>query len=84
MNLRKYAVQNYVPINPNKTTAKNRIFNDLDLTLKQMTFNEIVDDPDYHFENCFVTNFDKIHHQCKGDDLSCGRKHYETIFDKKN
>ena len=80
---KKYAVQNYVPTNPNKTTTKNRIFNNLDMTLKQMTFNEIVNDPDYHFENCYVTNFDLIHHQCRGDELSYSRKHYETISNKK-
>ena len=82
MNLKKYAIQKYIPNNPNKTT-KNRTFNDLDLTLKQMTFNEIVNDPDYHFENCYVTNFDLIHHQCRGDELSYSRKHYETISNKK-
>ena len=80
---KKYAVQNYVPTNPNKTTTKNRIFNDLDMTLKQMTLNEIVNDPDHHFENCFVTNFDLIHHECRGDELSYSRKYYETIFNKK-
>ena len=82
MNSRKYAIQNYVPFNPNKTT-KNRTFNDLDTTLKQVTFNEILNDPDYHFENSFVTNFDLIHHQCRGDELSYSKKHYETIANKK-
>ena len=48
-----------------------------------MTFTEIVNDPDYHYENCFVTNFDLIHHQCRGDELSYSRKHYETISNKK-
>ena len=48
-----------------------------------MTFNEIVNDPDHQFENCFVTNFDLIHHQCRGDELSYSRKHYETISNKK-
>ena len=48
-----------------------------------MTFNEIVNDLDYHFENCFVTNFDLIHHECRGDELSHSRKYYETIFNKK-
>ena len=54
------------------------------MTLKQMTFNEIVNDPDYHFENCFVTNFALIHHECRGDELSYSKKHYETISNKKN
>ena len=62
---------------------KNRAFNDLDLTLKQMTFNEIVNDPDYHFENSYVSNFDLIHHECRGDELSYSKKHYETISNKK-
>ena len=82
MNSKKYAIQNYVPINPNKIT-KNRTFNDLDLTLKQMTFNEIVNDPDYHFENSYISNFDLIHHGCRGDELSYSKKHYETISNKK-
>ena len=66
-------------------TATNtmKTYNDLDLTLKQMTFNEIVNDPDYHFENSYITNFDLIHHQCRGDELSYSRKHYETISNKK-
>ena len=80
---KKYAVQNYVPTNPNKKTTKNRIFNELDMTLKQMTFNETVNDPDHHFENCFITNFDLIHHECRGDELSYSRKYYETVFSKK-
>ena len=48
-----------------------------------MTFNEILNDPDYHFENSFVTNFDLIHRQCRGDELSYSKKHYETIANKK-
>ena len=48
-----------------------------------MTFNEILNDPDYHFENSFVTNFYLIHHQCRGDELSYSKKHYETIANKK-
>ena len=79
MNLEKYPVQNYVPINP---TKKLNIKDDLDFTLKKMTFKKIVDDPDYHFQNYYVTNFDLIHHECRGDELSHSREHYETIFKK--
>ena len=60
-----------------------KIFNDLDTTLKQMTFNEIIVDTDYHFENSFITNFDLIHNDCRGDKLSYSRKHYETISNEK-
>ena len=48
-----------------------------------MTFNEIVNDPGHHFENCYIINFDLIHHQCRGDELSYSKKHYETISNKK-
>ena len=60
-----------------------KIFSDLDTTLKQMTFNEIIVDTDYHFENSFITNFDLIHNDCRGDKLSYSRKHYETISNEK-
>ena len=48
-----------------------------------MTFNEIINDPDYHLENCFITNFDLIHNECRGDKLTHRRKYYETLFNKK-
>ena len=48
-----------------------------------MTFNEIINDPNYHFENCFITNFDLIHNECRGDKLTHSRKYYETLFNKK-
>ena len=84
MNSKRYPVQNYVPINPNKNNNKTtRIFNDLDTTLKQMAFNEIMTDTDHHFENCYITNFDLIHNDCRNDELSYSRKHYETISNKK-
>ena len=53
--------------------------NDLDSTLKQMTYNKIINDPDYHFENSHITNFDLIHNDCRGDELSFSKKLYETI-----
>ena len=82
MNSERYSVQNYVPTNPMKRVNDN-FGHDLDTTLQKMTFDKIVDDPDYHFQNSYVTNFDLIHHECRGDDLSQNRKHYETIYKKK-
>ena len=82
MNSEKYPVQNYVPINPTKRLNSNNFKADLDFTLKQMTFKKIVDDPDYHFQNSYIINFDLIHHECRGDELSHTREHYETIFKK--
>ena len=45
-----------------------------------MKYNDIVKDFDFHFENCYITNFDLIHHECRGDKLQFSRKFYETIF----
>ena len=49
-----------------------------------MTFNKIIQNPDEHFEKTFITNFDLIHHQCRGDKLSHSREYYETLFKKNN
>ena len=81
MNSRRYPVQNYVPTNPMKRLSKN-FGRDLHTTLQMMTFTRIVNDPDYHFENSYVTNFDLIHHECRGDKLYHSKKYYETIYKK--
>ena len=75
MNTERYPVQNYVPVNPiNKSNLHD--------TLQKASFDKIIDDPYYHFKNCYITNFDSIHHECRGDELSHDRQHYETIFKK--
>ena len=56
---------------------------DLDARLQQMTFNEIIQNPDNHFENAFITNFDLIQNQCRGEKLTHDRKFYETLFKEK-
>ena len=54
---------------------------DLDTRLQQET--EIISDPDEYFEKTTITNFDLIHHHCRGDKLIHDRKYYETLFKKK-
>ena len=81
MNCERYPVQNYVPINPTKKLNKN-FGHDLHTTLQMMTFTKIVNDPEYHFENSYITNFDLIHNECRGDELSHSKKYYETIYKK--
>ena len=81
MNSQRYPTQNYVPHNPeNNFYGRER---DLDSTLQKMKFDKITADPDYHFQNCYVTNFDLINHECRGDPLQNSREHYETIFKRK-
>ena len=70
----KYPVNSYVPTKVRETDK------DLDLKLKEMKYNDIVKDCDFHFENCYITNFDLIHHECRGDKLQFSRKFYETIL----
>ena len=80
MNSERYPVQNYIPSNPMKKLGNGNCVHDLSTTLQKMTFQKIIDDPDYHFKNCYISNFDLIHHECRGDKLSYSRKHYQTIF----
>ena len=74
MNSKKYPVINYVPTKVTTETEK-----DLDLILKQITYDTILNDVDYHFENCYITNFDLIHDECRGDKLNFSRRFYQTI-----
>ena len=53
---------------------------DLNSRLNKMKYDEIMSDLEYHFQNCYITNFDKIHHECRGDKLNFSKKYYETIF----
>ena len=72
----RYPVTSYVP-------QKIDEVYDLDTRLKQMKYDEIINDMDGHFQNCYVTNFDLIHNECRGDKLKNSRKYYETVFEKK-
>ena len=81
MNCKKYPTNNYIPTRPKLLNDHDRF--DIDARLQQMTFNEIMQKPDSHFENAFITNFDLIHHECRGDKLTNDRKHYETLFKEK-
>ena len=75
MNSNRYPMINYVP-DKRKT---NKRFYDLHDRLKQMSFDEIVNDPKTHFENVYTTNFDLIHNSARGDPLSYSKKFYQTI-----
>ena len=50
------------------------------LDTQQETYNEIISNLDKYFEKTIITNFDLIHHYCRGDKLTHGRKYYETLF----
>ena len=56
---------------------------DLDTRLQQDTYNEIISNSDEYFEKVTITNFDLMHHQCRGDKLTHDREYYETLFKKK-
>ena len=81
MNCKKYPTNNYIPTRPKLLNDHDRF--DLDARLQQMTFNEIMQNPDSHFENAYITNFDLIHHQCRGDKLTHDKKYYETLFNER-
>ena len=66
-------MNNYIP-------TKVTEVHDLHSRLNKMKYNEIIENLKYHFQNCYITNFDKIHHECRGDKLHFSKRHYETIF----
>ena len=70
----RYPVNSYVP-------RKVEYVYDLHTRLKKTTYDEILNDLDGHFNNCYVTNFDLINHECRGDQLNHSRKFYETVFE---
>ena len=81
MNYRKYLTNSYIPTRSKMLNEHDKF--ELDARLQQMTFNEIIQNPDNHFENVFITNFDLINNQCRGDKLTHDRKFYETLFKEK-
>ena len=77
---RKILKNSYVP-----TRAK--IYNkhdkgDLDTRFQQVDYDEIISNSDEYFEKVTITNFDLIHHQCRGDKPLHDRKYYKTLFKK--
>ena len=69
----KYPVNSYIP-------TKVTEVHDLHSRLNKMKYDEIIENFDYHFENCFITNFDLIHHECRKSELQYSRKFYQTVF----
>ena len=81
MNQNKYPVNNYVPYNPDNLTGCG-FGRSLGESLDRQKYEKITENPQYHFANCYVTNFDLIHHECRGAKLENSKKYYETICKK--
>ena len=69
----RYPINNYIP-------TKVTEVHDLNSRLNKMKYDEIIKNLEYHFQNCYITNFDKIHHECRGDKLCFTQRYYETVF----
>ena len=80
--MNKYPVNNYVPYNPDNVT-KGGFGRSLGESLDQQKYEKIIKNPQEHFINSYVTNFDLINNECRGDKLENSRKYYETIFKEK-
>ena len=81
-NDKKILRNSYVPTRPKFYNKDDK--GDLDTRLQQETYNEIISNPDKYFEKTTITNFDLIHHHCRGDKLTHARKYYETLFKKRS
>ena len=76
-------MNNYVPYNPDKDLSSKRFGNSLGDTLDRQKYERIINDPEYHFENSYIINFDIIHHQCRGHKLEDSITNYKTISKEK-
>ena len=70
-----YPVTSYVP-------KKIKNVTDLHSRLIYEKNNEILNDLDGYFKRCYITNFDLIHNECRGDKLNFSRKFYQTVYSK--
>ena len=80
MNHSRYPIINYVPYNPDNYLTGGNLEHSLGDTLDRQKYQKILNNPNYHFANSYITNFDIINHECKGDKLENSKKYYETIF----
>lgn len=48
--------------------------------IEDFKYKQFVEDMDSYFSCAKITNFDIIHHHCRGDQLQNSRRHYETMF----
>ena len=55
---------------------------DLHSRLNDEKNKEILNDLDRQFKQCYITNFDLIHHECRGDKLNFSKKFYQTVYSK--
>ena len=78
---KKILTNSYVPTRPKFYNEHGK--GDLHTWLQQETYNQIISNSYKYFEKATITNFDLIHHQCRGDKLTHDRKYYETLFKKK-
>ena len=83
MNRNKYPINNYVPYNPDKDLNSSKHERSLDYVLNKDKYERIINEPEFHFQNSYITNFDLINNECRGDKLQHSRKYYETIFKQK-
>ena len=77
--------KSYILTQPKKYNNKKTKF-DLDDRLRQMNFNEIMENSDSYFKNVKLTNFDLIHNKCSGRELSYSYtfcSYYQTLFKEK-
>ena len=82
MAYRTLLTNSYIPTRPKKYNQQQDRF-DLDGRLNQMKFDEVIENSDSYFENLKLTNYDLIHNECRGDELSFSEKHYQTLYKEK-
>ena len=78
---KKILTNSYVPTRPKFYNEHDK--GDLHTRLQQETYNQIISNSDEYFEKVTITNFDLIHHHCRGDKLTHDTKYYKNLFKEK-
>ena len=70
-NNKKILTNSYVLTRPKFYNKHDK--GNLDTRLQQAEYDEIISNSDEYFEKATITNFNLIHHQCRGDKLTHDR-----------
>ena len=76
---RQFSTNSYIP---KKSERKKYEWykHNLMTYIDDLKYEQFVEDKDSHFSRVKISNFDLVHHHCRGDKLQKSRRYYKTIF----
>ena len=76
---RQFSTNSYIP---KKSERKKYEWykHNLMTYIDDLKYEQFVEDKDSHFSRVKISNFDLVHHHCRGAKLQNSRRYYKTIF----